>query len=731
MKNILKLIAIFVSGFAFTQPVNDDCSGAIDLSPSEYCFPVSGDVSNATQSLAGCNGTADDDVWYQFTATKTTHKIQVFGSSDFDAVFELFEGSCNTLSSLDCVDNSFAGDEESLEYANFTVGQTYFVRVYDYFGSIPTTTTFDICISGTPTVTFPGCGTNSVPAANTCNTSEMICDIDGYCGNTNEYDANTEPNGYTNDTWAELDGACSFVIDNNSFMTFIAESSNINFYVWVYDCSVGDGIQIGIYEIPNCGAGPVTEIDYVSPLDTTGLDTNHTVSFGGLTPGNTYYLMFDGWAGDECGYTIGLPPNSGFSTVTKVTPNFQSICLGSSIDLIASGGDGTYSWTSSDISDLNTTSGKVVTSTPSSLGTKTYIVNSSTSNLFCPPKDADTVVIDVVNSPAISLNDTIICNGESITLTPSTSSTGGSFLWNDNSTGTSLTTSPTTTTTYTVTYTVAGCSNPSTINADVTVYNKPSPDFTKNDTVVCGNNDLFITNYTSDATNYFWITSDGETSTSNNPTFNFSSNGLKSIQLIASNPACEDSITKIDIVEVFTKPTAEFSVDQYDLSTNNTTVNITNSSLNASTYTWDFGDGSTSTESSSSISYSYPASEAEYTLKLITTNGQCQDSTSQAIRITEELLFFIPNSFTPNNNDANNPVFRPIFTSGIVQSSYELIIMDRWGKEIFKSTNLLLGWDGTLNGNKLPIGSYIWKVNFRESKDDNAHSEHGMVNLVR
>ena len=46
------------------------------------------------------------DVWYQFTASNTTHKIQVFGSSDFDAVFELFEGDCNSLSGIACIDNS-------------------------------------------------------------------------------------------------------------------------------------------------------------------------------------------------------------------------------------------------------------------------------------------------------------------------------------------------------------------------------------------------------------------------------------------------------------------------------------------------------------------------------------------------------------------------------------------------------------------------------------------------
>lgn len=731
MKYIIKLILILVSGFIFSQPSNDDCTGAITLTTSEFCSPVTGDVLNATQSEAGCTGTADDDVWYQFTASNTTHKIQVFGSSDFDAVFELFEGDCNSLSGIACIDNSFSGDEESLDYSSFIIGQTYSIRVYDYFSGQPTTTTFEICVSSPPIVAFPGCGQNTVAAANTCDLSQMICDIDGYCGNTNVYDATTEPDGYTSETWTDLDNACSFVIDNNSFMTFIAESSNINFYVWVYDCSVGDGIQIGIYEIPTCGTGPVTEVDYVSPLSTTGINSNHTVSFGGLTPGNTYYLMFDGWAGDECGYTIGLPPNSGFSTVTKVTPNFQSICIGNSIDLVASGGNGSYTWTSTDISELNATTGNIVTLTPTSLGTKTFIVNSATSNIFCPPKDADTVVIDVVDSPAISLNDTVMCDGESITLTPSTSSTQGTFLWNDNSNGSSLTVSPTTTTTYSVTYTLTECPNPSTSDAVITVYNKPVPDFTPNETIVCGNNDLSVTNTTTDGTDYFWVTSDGDTSSSITPTFNFSSNGLKSIQLIASNPACEDSITKLDIIEVITKPTANFSLEQSDLSTNNTTVNITNNSLNVSTYNWDFGDGSTSTEGSSSISYSYPITEGDYIIKLITTNGQCQDSISQAIRIYEELLFFIPNSFTPNNNDSNNPVFRPIFTSGIIESTYELIIMDRWGKQIFNSTNLLLGWDGTLNGKKLPVGSYIWKVKFKDSKENTDFSKHGIVNLIR
>lgn len=131
-------------------PVNDDCPGAVELVPGQTCVSVTGDVAGATQSIpgiscAGFTGTADDDVWYFFQATATDLTIEVAGSPAFDAVVDLRTGACNGTN-IGCSDVAFAGGTEVLEAAGLTVGQVYYVRVFDWFAGLPTTTTFDICV---------------------------------------------------------------------------------------------------------------------------------------------------------------------------------------------------------------------------------------------------------------------------------------------------------------------------------------------------------------------------------------------------------------------------------------------------------------------------------------------------------------------------------------------------------------------------------------------------------
>ena len=135
-------------------PANDNCAGAITLTPGTACTPVTGDVAGATQSIAPivCNtytGTADDDVWYKFTATVSAMNISVTGSADFDAVVDLRSGSCNG-SNIGCSDVTFEGGTETISATGLMVGTQYYVRVYDFYDVAPLSTTFDICVYATP-----------------------------------------------------------------------------------------------------------------------------------------------------------------------------------------------------------------------------------------------------------------------------------------------------------------------------------------------------------------------------------------------------------------------------------------------------------------------------------------------------------------------------------------------------------------------------------------------------
>ena len=94
-----------------------------------------------------------------------------------------------------------------------------------------------------------------------------------------------------------------------------------------------------------------------------------------------------------------------------------------------------------------------------------------------------------------------------------------------------------------------------------------------------------------------------------------------------------------------------------------------------------------------------------------------------------EFEFYAPNSFSPNN-DGINDAFLPQGT-GVNENDYELIIFDRWGKEIFKTSKWGEGWNGnTLNEGKTgPENTYVWLVRVYDLQH-NFHQFVGKVSLV-
>ncbi len=128
----LKVASIFAQA-----PANDNCSGAtvLTVNSDNLCTTaLTSTTVGATESQPGCNFTlADDDVWFKFTATATSHKIQVASNSGTlqNPVFEVFSGSCGGLSSLACVNNQNTFyDTERTILASLTVGNEYFIRVH-------------------------------------------------------------------------------------------------------------------------------------------------------------------------------------------------------------------------------------------------------------------------------------------------------------------------------------------------------------------------------------------------------------------------------------------------------------------------------------------------------------------------------------------------------------------------------------------------------------------------
>lgn len=158
--------------YRFTPPlVNDNCSGAITMtvnSANTCTSTTSGTTIGGTLSSAACVGTADDDVWYKFVATQSSHDLRETPGTIGDAVVQLYSGTCASLTSISCIDN-YSVSDETYSATGLTSGNTYYVRVHSY-ASGTGQGTFTMCITspclGTPTSSVATSVTSSSFSAN-------------------------------------------------------------------------------------------------------------------------------------------------------------------------------------------------------------------------------------------------------------------------------------------------------------------------------------------------------------------------------------------------------------------------------------------------------------------------------------------------------------------------------------------------------------------------------------
>ncbi|MFW6019173.1 MAG: gliding motility-associated C-terminal domain-containing protein [Bacteroidales bacterium] len=106
--------------------------------------------------------------------------------------------------------------------------------------------------------------------------------------------------------------------------------------------------------------------------------------------------------------------------------------------------------------------------------------------------------------------------------------------------------------------------------------------------------------------------------------------------------------------------------------------------------------------------------------------GVQDSSLSNRILIRQESEIYIPNAFTPGGQ---NPVFKP-FNVYVDLKDYRFRIFNRYGKEVYFSKDPSEGWDGNVNGEKAPAGTYVYYLEFT-SKNGDRRQLKGSVILLR
>ncbi|MBB4805001.1 hypothetical protein HNP38_000273 [Chryseobacterium defluvii] len=299
-------------------PANDNCANAVVLTPSvngTCAGTVSGTTYYATNSgvaISPCTGTADDDVWYSFVATGTSHIVTVSNvvsvgtTSDTSLYLQVLTGACGSLTNVIC-DTSYASPTG---LTGLTVGQTYYVRVYNSNTGTAYANTFNICIT-----------TPVVPANDDCSNAVVLTpSATATCAGV--------VSGTTLGSSASSDALtpCSGTAEDDVWYSFVATSTN---HTVTLSNVVSTGItsSTSLYlQVLSGACGSLTNVicdtTYATPTLLAGLTVGQTYyvrvynsnSGGSLTYSNSFDICVTTTppppANDECANAVSLTPSS-------------------------------------------------------------------------------------------------------------------------------------------------------------------------------------------------------------------------------------------------------------------------------------------------------------------------------------------------------------------------------------------------------------------------------------
>ena len=171
--------------------------------------------------------------------------------------------------------------------------------------------------------------------------------------------------------------------------------------------------------------------------------------------------------------------------------------------------------------------------------------------------------------------------------------------------------------------------------------------------------------------------------------------------LIETASGCRDSIIKT--ITVLGNPEANFIYNPYIISTLDPEINFVNTSVDETSYLWDFGDSIYSVIENPSHIYDDPG---VYDVMLIVKDvNECMDSITKYIVMYYDFVLHVPTAFTPND-DGDNDKFGPQGLRMEKYKSYSFYIYNQWGEIIFETEDINEWWDGADSQH----GSYAWAI---------------------
>lgn len=466
------------------------------------------------------------------------------------------------------------------------------------------------------------------------------------------------------------------------------------------------------------GICPVTDqvTVTINPNFTTNL--TQTICNGGpfqfgnqtLTTSGTYTNILQSIYGCDSIVNLNLIISS-----PPIIPNLDtSFCAGGTA-ILNPGTASTFSWTPA----LGTISPSgILTFSPNQTTTLTL---NAVDQFGCT--NSGNVTVTVYPNPIVTLNanSLTLCEEELLSLT---ASGADAYVWQGvgltNSNIPTQTLYPTSTQNYSVIgSTINGCIDVAQIQ--VIVNPKPILTITSNQEICAGES---VVVSVSGGDSYTWFPSGFGSSGSFTPI------QTTTYQVVGTSvEGCKDTVESTVIVHP--NPVAEIVASPLFLTSDSPFVTFQNNNSGQNISVWNFGNGDIVESSASTIEYTYPFSEGNYLVTLTVSNEfGCITVDNVTIQIKGDVVFYIPNSFTPDGDEYNN-MFTPVFTSGFDPANFEMNIYNRWGEVVFQTFDARKGWDGYIDFKRCPIGTYTYKILYKLPSTDEYRVVNGHVNLVR
>jgi len=221
-------------------------------------------------------------------------------------------------------------------------------------------------------------------------------------------------------------------------------------------------------------------------------------------------------------------------------------------------------------------------------------------------------------------------------------------------------------------------------------------------------------------TNWQWYFGDGDSAVTENTAHTYVNAGTYDAMLISQNVTqCVDTIVKQVVIDNF-KPFA-----------GNDTIIVKGESIQFNAtggtgYTWIPAANLSNTTIYNPVGYYSDTGLYTYYVQVQSEYG-CTGYDTINVTVVNQAAFFVPTAFTPNG-DRRNDLFRPVAVG--YRDLVYFMVYNRFGQQVYYSTTLDAGWNGTFNNKVADVGTYFWQIRYTDRFGKEGYLK-GDVTLIR